>query len=108
MLYNNKYRVESARLKNWDYSTDGFYFVTICTNDRKHYLGTIDDGKMALSDWGIIANKFWLEIPVHFTGAKLVEQIIMPNHVHGIIHIFGNKNRSRCSVPHGDAMACCL
>ncbi len=41
MLYKNKYRIESARLRNWDYSTPGYYYVTICTYDRKQHFGPI-------------------------------------------------------------------
>jgi REP element-mobilizing transposase RayT len=86
-LFKNKYRVESARLKNWDYSSAAYYFVTICTGNRKHYFGNIRDCKMVLSETGKIADECWAEIPNHFQFAVLGEWIIMPNHVHGIISI---------------------
>jgi putative transposase len=87
MLYKNKYRIESARLKNWDYSTEGCYFVTICTQGRNHYFGGIDNGAMMLSEIGKIAEQFWGEIPNHFPFVHLDEWVIMPNHVHGIVVI---------------------
>ncbi len=42
-LYKNKYRIESARLKGWDYSSDGYYFITICTKNRECYFGDIEE-----------------------------------------------------------------
>ncbi|MFH0920858.1 MAG: transposase [Fibrobacterota bacterium] len=87
MLYKNKYRSESARLRNWDYSSNGYYFVTICTHDRKHHFGTINDGMVALSEMGDIADKYWREIPDHFSFAHSEGHVIMPNHVHGIVEI---------------------
>ena len=57
MLYKNKYRIESARLMKWDYSTTGFYYVTIGTGGRRHFFGTVADDKMVLSESGKIAEK---------------------------------------------------
>ena len=87
--YKQKYRVESNRLKDWDYST-GAYFVTVCTKDRVNYFGDIKNGEMELSETGKIAKQYWAEIPLHFSFVKLNEYVVMPNHVHGIIMI--NKN----------------
>ena len=86
-LYKNKYRIESARLKNWDYSSSGNYFITICTQKRAHFLGEIVDNEMILSQTGKYANKYWLEIPVHFSYATLDAFVIMPDHIHGIVVI---------------------
>ncbi|MCK5672762.1 MAG: hypothetical protein KAH95_05270 [Spirochaetales bacterium] len=90
-LYKNRYRIESARLGNWDYSSNGYYFITICTKNRKHLLGEIKNGKMNLSDIGKIAYQYWQDIPIHFLFIRLENFIIMPNHMHGIITI-GNQN----------------
>lgn len=84
--YKNK---KQYRYKNYDYSQNGFYFVTICTKDREMFFGEIENGKMKLSDMGLIAKKFWLEISSHFLFVKLHEFVIMPNHMHGIIEIVG-------------------
>ena len=92
-LYKNKYRVESSRLKNWNYASRGCYFITICTKNRECYFGEIIDNKMILSKIGNIAHKYWQEIPNHFSFAQLDKFVIMPNHVHGIIIIKNGGNR---------------
>jgi len=86
-LYKNKYRIESSRLKNWNYSNDGYYFITICTQNRNHFFGEIIDGNMKLNAVGKLAEKFWLQIPLQFEYAKLDTFVVMPNHVHGIVVI---------------------
>ncbi len=85
--YQNKYRIQSARLQNWDYGWNALYFVTICTAHRECFFGEIDDGKMILSKIGEMAQKYWYEIPEHFPFVKLDEFVVMPNHIHGIIEI---------------------
>lgn len=85
--YLGKYRIESTRAQWWDYSRNGAYFITICTNNRDNFFGEIHDGKMNLSEIGKIADQYWLEIPDHFPGIFLDAHIIMPNHVHGILMI---------------------
>jgi REP element-mobilizing transposase RayT len=90
--YNNKYRISSARLKNWDYAQNGAYYITICTKDREHYFGKIKNGEMILSDIGKLAHQFWAEIPFHFPNTYLDTFVIMPDHMHGII-VIDNPNR---------------
>jgi len=85
--FRNKYRVESARLKNWDYAWNAPYFITICTKNRECYFGEIIIGEMNLSEIGEIAEKYWKTIPKHFPYALLDEFVVMPNHMHGIIII---------------------
>ena len=85
--FQDKYRIPSARLPNWDYGWNAMYFVTICTVHRECYFGNITDGKMGLSEIGEIAHRYWHEIPNHFPFVELGEFVIMPNHVHGIIII---------------------
>ena len=85
--FRDKYRISSARLINWDYSSNGFYFLTICTKNRENLFGEIINNKMRLSEVGLIVRKYWLEIPRHFPFVKLDEFMVMPNHVHGIIII---------------------
>ena len=86
-LYKGKYRIESTRLEDWDYSSSGYYFVTICTNNMECVLSRITDGKVVLTGIGNIAKRLWLEIPEHFKNVELDEFIIMPNHMHGIVII---------------------
>lgn len=84
-LYRNKSRIESARLKNWDYRNEGAYFITICTKNRQSYFGECNNGEINLSNAGLIADKCWIEIPDHFTNVRPGVHIVMPNHVHGIL-----------------------
>lgn len=88
--FNNKYRIESTRLKNWDYGNNGLYFITICTAHRNWWFGEIKNGVMRLSETGKIAHRFWNEIPDHFPIVELGEFIVMPNHIHGIVIIDKN------------------
>lgn len=92
ILFNNKYRVESARLKHWNYANTGMYFVTICTDDKIRHFGEIIDGNVRLNKLGQFAVQCWEDIPKHFPFVKLDEFIIMPNHVHGIIEIDNPNN----------------
>ena len=86
-LFQNKYRIKSTRLKHWDYSSCGAYYVTICTKGREYYFGEIINRKMILSKMGEIVKNFWMEIPKHYPNVKLDECVIMPDHMHGIIMI---------------------
>ena len=85
--FKNIYRIKSARKSKYDYTSDGWYFVTICTKNMESFFGNITDGKMNLSEIGKIAENYWLEIPKHFSFVELDEFSIMPNHTHGIIGI---------------------
>lgn len=86
-LYKNKYRIESTRLPNWDYSGSGSYFVTICTRDRQHFLSDIVGGIVNLSKMGEIAAEEWQKTPKIRPNVTLDAWVIMPNHIHGIITI---------------------
>ena len=86
-LFRNKYRVESIRMRNWDYSWPGLYFITICTGGREHYFGEISNRRMHLNQTGDLAQTIWMEIPIHFPFIVLDAFIVMPNHIHGIIII---------------------
>lgn len=77
----------SIRLRGYDYSQAGFYFVTICCQNREHLFGEIDNGKMALNDAGEMINNEWLKLTERFENIKLHEHVIMPNHFHAILEI---------------------
>ena len=92
--FNNRYRIESSRLQDWDYGWNASYFITICTANRKLYFGDIIINNnlrpiniMQLSEIGELVHQFWLEIPNQFPFIRLDEFVIMPNHVHGILVI---------------------
>jgi len=80
-------RRRSVRLKGYDYSGTGAYFVTVCTNRKKCILGEVIDEKIVPTTIGGIAKNCWEEIPKHFLNVELDEFVVMPNHVHGIIQI---------------------
>jgi putative transposase len=83
--YHNR---RSVRLKKYDYSTPGYYFVTICINDcRQNLFGDIMDRKLTSNDYAKIVADCWYDLAVHCSHIRLDEFVIMPNHVHGIINI---------------------
>jgi putative transposase len=82
-----KHHRRSIRLKGYDYSSEGAYYVTIVTQGRECLFGEIIDGEVHLNKYGEIVQKWWNEIPIHFPTVELGAFIIMPNHVHGIIFI---------------------
>ena len=86
-LYKNKHRIESTRLDVWDYSKYGYYFVTICTKDKRSFFGRVIDENISLNNIGEKVKEIWLEIRNRFTDVELDEFVIMPNHFHGIIFI---------------------
>ncbi len=92
--FQGKYRTQSIRLRGWDYSSDGAYFVTICTKDREEFFGDVVNGKMVLSRMGQVAEKFWKQILDHFPFVILDEFVVMPNHVHGVLFINKNCNKN--------------
>jgi len=86
-LYKNKYRIQSTRFRDWDYSNPGLYFVTIVTKNRVCYFGNVENGDMHLNELGKIAHQCFEKIPEHFPFVTLDVFVIMPNHVQGIIII---------------------
>jgi len=91
--YQNKYRISSARLYNWDYGANGAYFITVCTHNRVHYFGDIINGKIQLSKIGKIVNAEWLKTFDMRPDMNLImdEYVIMPNHFYAIIIIGENQ-----------------
>ncbi len=75
----------SIRLKGYDYSQAGAYYVTICVKDKMCLLGKVVDDLMVLNDAGTMIDKWWQKIPDKFPGIELDEYQIMPNHLHGIV-----------------------
>lgn len=70
-----------------NYSSPGFYFVTICSFDKLYFFGDVIDEQMVFSEIGKIANACFQEIPKHFSGVEVLDFIVMPNHIHAIIEI---------------------
>ncbi len=102
-LYKNKYRVESARLKGWDYSSPGHYFITICTKNRECFFGNVLRGEIVLSEIGKIVDSEWLKSFEIRSELWCDEYCIMPNHIHGIVIINGNDGNGTAVEAHGRA-----
>ena len=81
---------KSIRLPHHDYSQCAYYFVTICTLGQRHLFGEIVDGKSVLNDYGVIIKKCFSLIEQQFEHIRIDPFVIMPNHVHFIIHIMPN------------------
>ena len=84
-----KHHRRSIRLKNYDYTQAGAYYITIVTYQRDPLFGRIVNEEMQLSDHGRIADECWRAIPEHFPNRELDAYVIMPNHIHGILVIHG-------------------
>jgi REP-associated tyrosine transposase len=84
---------KTVRLKGYDYRNPNWYYITICTYDKKSFLGKVKDGKVILSGIGKVAIHHWKKIPEHFEYVKLDYFIITPNHIHGIIILNGDDVR---------------
>jgi putative transposase len=89
--FKNKYRIQSARLQNWDYRWNAAYFITICTKNREHFFGEILNDKIQLTPVGTIADVLWYEIKNHAINVELDAFVVMPNHIHGILILNGNR-----------------
>ena len=104
-MFNPKiHNRRSIRLKGYDYSQAGLYFLTICTQNKECLFGDINHGEMLLNDAGIMIENEWLELQNRYQNIDLHEYIVMPNHVHGIIQIVGaNRGQPQRGQPQGIA-----
>ena len=88
MAYDpTRHHRRSIRLREYDYSLPGAYFVTICVRDRRSVFGEVAAGRLRHSQVGEVAHAFWANIPDHVPEVVLDAFVVMPNHVHGIIGI---------------------
>ena len=94
MAFNpQKHHRSSIRLKDYDYSQPGAYFVTICTQNRECVLGRIENEKFLLAESGEIIQHVLSRLPDRFPDDGLDKFVIMPNHVHAIILLGIKENR---------------
>ncbi|HZO71862.1 MAG TPA: transposase [Ktedonobacteraceae bacterium] len=85
MSHNQATQHHSIRLRHYDYAQPGWYFITICTLERKVAFGDVVDDKMCLNASGELAQKTWTTLAERFSFVQLDAFVVMPNHVHGII-----------------------
>ena len=93
LLHNRKLN----RLKGFDYSQSGLYFITVCVHCRLIHLCEIINGVVKLKQSGEIVLDCWNDLPNHYPNCFLHEFVVMPNHIHGIIEI-----NNDCYGPVGD------
>lgn len=107
MAYDpNRHHRRSIRLRGYDYTRAGMYFVTICVQNRGCLLGEVVDGVMQVKRPGEVVAACWQALPRHFSAVELDAFVIMPNHIHGIITIVGAKHLGTAAnaspqPPHG-------
>jgi putative transposase len=86
MIYDpKKHHRRSTRLRNFDYSQAGAYFVTIVTHERTCVFGKILNEEMSLSDVGRVLQSVWYDLPKHYPRVGCDAFVIMPNHIHGVL-----------------------
>jgi putative transposase len=97
----NNHRRRSIRLKGYDYTQPGAYFITICAHQRAQIFGEIVDGEMRLNRWGEIARTEWFKTAALRPNVEMHEEefVVMPNHVHGIIWLVENVGALRRNAP---------
>ena len=97
MNYNpEKHHRQSIRLRGYDYTQEGAYYLTICCHQKRCLLGEIEDGVMHLNLVGATVKAVWDSLPRHFPLIELDAFVIMPNHVHGIIVITPDNHNPNC------------
>ena len=96
---------KTGRLPHYNYSAVGTYFITVCTQNRRHTLGCVVGGGVLdapyvrLSKYGTIAEQTLLEMVSFYEGISVDEYVVMPNHVHFILTIHENGGSSRTPTP---------
>jgi REP element-mobilizing transposase RayT len=99
--FQNKYRLKSARAEWHDYG-GGAYFITVCTKQKEHFFGEINDGKMQLSPIGKYLSENLHNITQHYSYAEIPLFVVMPNHWHAIVFIDGNQTPENDSPTRSD------
>jgi len=94
----DKHHRRSIRLKGYDYSRAGAYFVTVVAHRRECLFGEVVGGDVALNEYGRVVEKWWHQIPVHFPNVDTLTFVVMPNHIHGII-VINDRGRGAVSAP---------
>ncbi|MBE0427599.1 MAG: transposase [Nitrospirae bacterium] len=98
-IYNPEiHKRRSIRLKDYDYSQAGAYFITICIKDRECLFGNIVDREMRINSAGEMVLKAWNDLPAKYSNVRIDEFIVMPNHVHGIIILYVGAGPCACPV----------
>lgn len=92
---------KNLRISEFDYSQPGVYFVTIVTQDRKSLFGQVVDGQVMLNEVGLMVEEVFDQIPEHYQGVNPELFVVMPNHIHLLVHITDVAANPRTSVVAG-------
>lgn len=87
IMKNDLPQRKRTRHKDYDYSTDGYYFITTCVKGREEMLGFISNDKLVLTEYGRIVESCWLDLPNHYKNCNIDYFVVMPDHFHGIVII---------------------
>jgi putative transposase len=90
MIYHNR---KLNRCQDWDYSSPGYYFVTICVQDKKWIMASLVDGHMIKNGLGLAIANVWEKLPNHYKNCYLDEYVFMPDHFHGILRLVDSNKR---------------
>lgn len=101
---NYKYHL-AIRLKGYDYSKPGIYIITICSWNRLESFGKIENGHLILNEIGLAVEAHWNEIPRHFQRISLLDYLVMPNHLHGLLCINEKEIGTACRASTGGNQA---
>lgn len=88
---------KQIRLRGYDYSLPGAYFITLCTKGRKNTLARVVNGRAIRSAIGEFALRCWKEIPNHHANVEVDEFVVMPNHIHGVVVILDSLTKAEDS-----------
>lgn len=94
--FADKYKIKSPRLQNYDYSSSGIYFITICTLNHNNFFGKIINNQMELSKIGIITKSELLKTISLRNNLKISQWVIMPNHIHLLIEVLNLHVETPC------------
>ncbi|MGH2457694.1 MAG: hypothetical protein ACRDIY_02375, partial [Chloroflexota bacterium] len=96
MTYDpERHHRRSLRLKGYDYTEDGAYFVTIVAQDRSSFFGEVTDAAVHPNNAGRMVRTVWEELPAFYPGVLVDEFVVMPNHIHGIVVLADAATRDR-------------
>lgn len=99
-----KHHRRSIRLKGFDYTQAGAYYITIVTHQREHLFGEVVNGEMQLNKFGLVAKGQWEKLARRFKYVELIVFVIMPNHMHGIIFIVDERKGTAVDMPNANPL----
>lgn len=95
----SKYPIRKrTRLKEYDYSNNAYYFITICVNDKSEVFGKVENNSVSLNEYGIIVENKLLDLSERFNSVEIDYYVIMPNHFHCIFILENESDKCKESI----------